>query len=223
MNIFCRETQAHLALHGINNTLSSTNLGTGNLITPELWYRDCISPSSRSEELIVDDDPVTRSSSIHDDDESFNQDEDNKKESEDSVSNRLKDKNSFRIRDIANRKQNEEDIDVRVDDDEIVKSIRKNSEKEDESRRQNEQLMEQIRLQFPVENLSKFRTSISPLIRDRSKDYLNSNKDYVNSIIQDSGSSHESEGHSRETLIMKDTSQLVHKENSRGRRNIRYG
>lgn len=213
MNIFCRETQAHLALHGLNNTISSTNLGTGNLITPELWYRDCISPTSRSEELIVDDDPVTRSSSIHDDDESLNQEEENKRETNNKCT---KDKNSFRIRDIARRGKNEEDMDVRVDEDENVMRIRKNSEKEDEPRRQNEQFMEQIRFQFPAENLSKFGTSISPMIRDRSKNY-------VNSTIQDSGSSHELEGFSRETLIIKDTSESIHKENSRGRRNIRYG
>lgn len=216
MNIFCRETQAHLALHGINNTISSTNLGTSNLITPELWYRDCISPSSRSEELIVDDDPVTRSSSTHDDDESLNKEEDDEEEEEENkreTNNRCR--NSFRTRDNASRK-NIEDHDVRIDEDESFTRIRKNSEKEDESRRQNKQFMEQIRLQFPTENLSKFGTSISPIIRDRSKDY-------TNSAIQDSGSSHESEGIARETFIMKETVESIPKENSRGRRNIRYG
>ncbi|KAK0092203.1 hypothetical protein PV326_001941, partial [Microctonus aethiopoides] len=64
MNIFCRETQAHLALQGLAG-LSSNNLNTsGGLITPELWLRDCqsptIPPSSSTEDgtLVVDDEPI---------------------------------------------------------------------------------------------------------------------------------------------------------------------
>ncbi|KAK9502272.1 hypothetical protein O3M35_011071 [Rhynocoris fuscipes] len=52
MNIFCKETQAHLELHphlrdGPNSGQgSSDSTGTaGNLITPELWMRDCRSQS----------------------------------------------------------------------------------------------------------------------------------------------------------------------------------
>lgn len=62
MNIFCRETQAHLALHGISATIpgSTGNTSTaGGLITPELWLRDCRSPppSPVEENLVVDDEP----------------------------------------------------------------------------------------------------------------------------------------------------------------------
>lgn len=52
MNIFCKETQAHLELHphlreGANSGQGSSDSGGGNanLITPELWMRDCRSQS----------------------------------------------------------------------------------------------------------------------------------------------------------------------------------
>nr|XP_018900270.1 PREDICTED: sine oculis-binding protein homolog isoform X1 [Bemisia tabaci] len=51
MNIFCRETQAHLDLHphlqGSETTKTKTANST-NLITPDLWLRDCESDSSPS-------------------------------------------------------------------------------------------------------------------------------------------------------------------------------
>lgn len=67
MNIFCRETQAHLALHNPSNSTASNSTG-GNLITPELWLRDCRSapPSPVEEMLVVDDEPITRSESRQD-------------------------------------------------------------------------------------------------------------------------------------------------------------
>ena len=215
MNIFCRETQAHLGLHGINNTISSTNLGTGNLITPEMWLQDCGSPSSPSEELIVDDDPNTRSSSIHEDDESCNRDEDSKKESESSETDKcIKDINSVRLRTIPNESKDEdEDTDVEVTEEETIRAIMKVSEKEDDCNRQGNQLLDQMIHRFPVQNLSKYRTSISPVIRDRTKEY-------VNSSILDSGSSHESELFSRDILHMKDVREVVP---NRGRRSIRHG
>lgn len=215
MNIFCRETQAHLGLHGINNTVSSTNLGTGNLITPDMWLQDCGSPSSPSEELIVDDDPITRSSSIHEDDESCNRDDDSKKESESSETERcIKDRNSVHLRTISNgSKDEDEDTDVEVAEEETIRAIMKVSEKEDESNRRNDQLLDHMRHRFSVQNISKYRTSISPAIRDRTKEY-------VNSSIHDSGSSHESELFSREILHMKDARDVVP---NRGRRSIRHG
>ncbi|KAK0162165.1 hypothetical protein PV327_008525 [Microctonus hyperodae] len=64
MNIFCRETRAHLALQGLAG-LSSNNLNTsGGLITPELWLRDCHSPTippsnlTENEELVVDNESI---------------------------------------------------------------------------------------------------------------------------------------------------------------------
>jgi hypothetical protein len=45
MNIFCKETQAHLQLHGglaaAAGSDGNTGLGSGSLITPDLWLRDC--------------------------------------------------------------------------------------------------------------------------------------------------------------------------------------
>uniref|UniRef100_A0A1B6CKD9 Sine oculis-binding protein homolog n=1 Tax=Clastoptera arizonana TaxID=38151 RepID=A0A1B6CKD9_9HEMI len=55
MNIFCKETQAHLQLHPHlkNSSLSNGAVGTSSnnastLITPELWMRDCRSESPDS-------------------------------------------------------------------------------------------------------------------------------------------------------------------------------
>ncbi|XP_043279012.1 sine oculis-binding protein homolog A isoform X4 [Venturia canescens] len=61
MNIFCRETQAHLGLHNVPTLpWSSSNPSTcaAGLITPELWLRDCRSPppSPDEENVIVDGD-----------------------------------------------------------------------------------------------------------------------------------------------------------------------
>ena len=51
MNIFCKETQAHLQMHphlqdGAGNGGSGS---TGGLITPELWLRDCRADSPVSD------------------------------------------------------------------------------------------------------------------------------------------------------------------------------
>lgn len=62
MNIFCRETQAHLALHGLASISSNNPTTAGALITPELWLRDCRSPPPSpdvDETLIVDDEPAS--------------------------------------------------------------------------------------------------------------------------------------------------------------------
>ncbi|KAH1020210.1 hypothetical protein HUJ04_009917 [Dendroctonus ponderosae] len=45
MNIFCRETQAHLELHPHLHGAESTSSG---LITPDLWLKNCTSPSSNN-------------------------------------------------------------------------------------------------------------------------------------------------------------------------------
>ncbi|XP_015434594.1 PREDICTED: uncharacterized protein LOC107190317, partial [Dufourea novaeangliae] len=44
MNIFCHETRTHLMLHGLNN-VSCHDTEKSNLITPELWFRNCQSPA----------------------------------------------------------------------------------------------------------------------------------------------------------------------------------
>ncbi|KAH1027373.1 sine oculis-binding protein homolog isoform X1 [Dendroctonus ponderosae] len=45
MHIFCRETQAHLELHPHLHGAESTSSG---LITPDLWLKNCTSPSSNN-------------------------------------------------------------------------------------------------------------------------------------------------------------------------------
>ncbi|CAH1969448.1 unnamed protein product [Acanthoscelides obtectus] len=45
MHIFCRETRAHLELHPHLHNESSSSTG-GNLITPDLWLRNCRSPEN---------------------------------------------------------------------------------------------------------------------------------------------------------------------------------
>ncbi|KAF7282583.1 hypothetical protein GWI33_002304 [Rhynchophorus ferrugineus] len=45
MHIFCRETRAHLELHP---HLHGDDPTSGNLITPDLWLRNCKSPTNRS-------------------------------------------------------------------------------------------------------------------------------------------------------------------------------
>ncbi|KAK6620693.1 hypothetical protein RUM43_010988 [Polyplax serrata] len=56
MNIFCKETEAHLQLHPHLQGLGSTGNGKGNasvrLITPELWLRDCRSESPLSDRSV---------------------------------------------------------------------------------------------------------------------------------------------------------------------------
>ncbi|XP_043487223.1 putative uncharacterized protein DDB_G0277255 isoform X3 [Polistes fuscatus] len=69
MNIFCRETETHLALHGLTAIPPSDSGkgggGGGALITPELWLRNCQSPRSSTEEiLIVDDESISRLSPL---------------------------------------------------------------------------------------------------------------------------------------------------------------
>ncbi|KAF7385795.1 hypothetical protein HZH66_011637 [Vespula vulgaris] len=65
MNIFCRETETHLALHGLTAIPSSDSGKGGGLITPELWLRNCQSPRSSTEEiLIVDDESISRLSPL---------------------------------------------------------------------------------------------------------------------------------------------------------------
>lgn len=53
MNIFCKETEAHLQLHPHLQGLGTSGNGKGNasvrLITPELWLRDCRSESPVSD------------------------------------------------------------------------------------------------------------------------------------------------------------------------------
>ncbi|KAG7208453.1 hypothetical protein KM043_014679 [Ampulex compressa] len=49
MNIFCHETQAHLTLHGLDSVPFGDS-SKGGLITPELWLRNCHSPSHSSTE-----------------------------------------------------------------------------------------------------------------------------------------------------------------------------
>lgn len=46
MNIFCKETEAHLQLHPhLSEEGGSSSSGPGGLITPDLWLRDCRSAS----------------------------------------------------------------------------------------------------------------------------------------------------------------------------------
>ncbi|VEN53824.1 unnamed protein product [Callosobruchus maculatus] len=45
MHIFCRETRAHLELHPHLHTEETSSTG-GNLITPDLWLRNCTSPEN---------------------------------------------------------------------------------------------------------------------------------------------------------------------------------
>ena len=210
MNIFCRETQAHLALHGINNTLSPSNIETSSLITPELWLRDCSSPGCHSEELIVDDEINTRSP-IQEDDISFHRDDGDKKKREDSETNRcMQNRNSIRLKTIANRSNDEDDdTDVEGTEEETIRRIVKISEKEDDSNRQSDHFMDQRTLRASWKILSKI--------------YDNRTKDHMNSLIQDSGSSHESEGYSKENVHIRDAPELVPKETRRGRRNTRHG
>ncbi|GLG97458.1 Uncharacterized protein GBIM_04220 [Gryllus bimaculatus] len=48
MNIFCKETQAHLQLHPHLQDGTGAG-GSGGLITPDLWLRDCRSSSPASD------------------------------------------------------------------------------------------------------------------------------------------------------------------------------
>jgi hypothetical protein len=42
MSIFCKEAQAHLQTHLVgSNHQPSTSSGSGTLITPDLWLKDC--------------------------------------------------------------------------------------------------------------------------------------------------------------------------------------
>lgn len=67
MNIFCKETEAHLQLHPHLQGLGSG--GNGNtsvrLITPELWLRDCRSESPSSDRSISPTDNHTFSSKVN--------------------------------------------------------------------------------------------------------------------------------------------------------------
>lgn len=50
MHIFCRETTAHLELHPHLHVEESSS---GNLITPDLWMRNCKSPEGRSPSPVI--------------------------------------------------------------------------------------------------------------------------------------------------------------------------
>ncbi|XP_076645719.1 sine oculis-binding protein isoform X2 [Halictus rubicundus] len=66
MNIFCHETQTHLMLHGLN-TVSYHDTEKSNLITPELWFRNCQSPvGSSTESTFAADEHTTFDLSSHD-------------------------------------------------------------------------------------------------------------------------------------------------------------
>ncbi|XP_078036781.1 sine oculis-binding protein [Augochlora pura] len=67
MNIFCHETQTHLMLHGLN-TVSCHDTEKGNLITPELWFRNCQSPigSGSTENAFPVDEHAVSDLSSHD-------------------------------------------------------------------------------------------------------------------------------------------------------------
>ncbi|XP_076290186.1 sine oculis-binding protein [Lasioglossum baleicum] len=67
MNIFCHETQTHLMLHGLN-TVSYHDTEKSNLITPELWFRNCQSPvaDSSTESPFATDEHTTSDLSSHD-------------------------------------------------------------------------------------------------------------------------------------------------------------
>ncbi|CAD6227839.1 GSCOCG00006297001-RA-CDS [Cotesia congregata] len=138
MNIFCRETQAHLALHGITS-VSPTSPSSGGLITPELWLRDCRSapPSPDEEALIVDDEPSDWPSSDKPDDESRDL---SKKitndclQSDNSINNNINISNDNN----SNSKQNVQYLDD--DEDENVEEAIKESLKEEENRRSQERI-----------------------------------------------------------------------------------
>ncbi|XP_031825486.1 sine oculis-binding protein [Nomia melanderi] len=67
MNIFCHETRTHLMLHGLN-TVSYHDTEKGNLITPELWFRNCQSPvASPTENKVADEHMTSDLSSSHKD------------------------------------------------------------------------------------------------------------------------------------------------------------
>nr|XP_033338314.1 uncharacterized protein LOC117227299 [Megalopta genalis] len=67
MNIFCHETQTHLMLHGLN-TVSCHDTEKDNLITPELWFRNCQSPigSSSTENTFAANEHAVSNLSSHD-------------------------------------------------------------------------------------------------------------------------------------------------------------
>ncbi|XP_057319323.1 sine oculis-binding protein homolog A isoform X1 [Microplitis mediator] len=139
MNIFCRETQAHLALHGIPSA-SPTSPSSGGLITPELWLRDCRSapPSPDDEALVVDDEPSDWPSTC---DKPEDESHDLPKKTNDSCLQSSDNRSSSSSINTNNPSNGKQDVEY-VDDDENVEEAIRESLKDEESRRLQERIAE---------------------------------------------------------------------------------
>ncbi|KAK2581357.1 hypothetical protein KPH14_008123 [Odynerus spinipes] len=138
MNIFCRETETHLALHGLTG-IPSSDSGKGGLITPELWLRNCQSPRSSTEEvLIVDDESISRLSPLPHDTEIDRKDSIADVAKSESSSVKILRRNSFCTRNDVNSasrafKRKVDNVEEKLSEDgEIIRETVKESLKDQE-------------------------------------------------------------------------------------------
>lgn len=226
MNIFCRETETHLALHGLTG-IPSSDSGKGGLITPELWLRNCQSPRSSTEEvLIVDDESISRLSPLTHEMKVDRKDSIADVAKSENSSARIIRRNSFCTRNDVNStlrafKRKVEDSEEKLsENDEIIRETMKESLKDQEYSKYYHCTNDRIhyRLPYPESNLLNLSQSGSSFVEHTSKQRIMD--DMMNNELHDRNQVYKSMEPNSD-IHVKDVKELRGRE-SRGRENVRY-
>lgn len=226
MNIFCRETETHLALHGLTG-IPSNDSGKGGLITPELWLRNCQSPRSSTEEvLIVDDESISRLSPLPNDVDVDRKDSIVDVMKSDNSSIKIIRRNSFCMRNDVNSnsrtyKRKVEDAEDKLSkDSEVIRETQKESLKDQEYPTYYHCTNDRIhcRLPYPESNLLNLSRSSPSFVDHTNKQRII--EDIMDSELHDRHQVYKNM-EQKSDINVKDVKELRGRE-SRGRENVRY-